>query len=117
MHDGVRLLELAKKVSVQTAVSKRKRKLLNFVCSNSVWKDQTLWQPLINRLIFLHLPTRLGKKERPLELTPATFINIVAAHTGLEPVISALRGQRVNRLHQCAAEVWDYRCPQMQSAS
>jgi hypothetical protein len=29
----------------------------------------------------------------------------VAAHTGLEPVISALRGQRVNQLHQCAAEV------------
>ena len=27
----------------------------------------------------------------------------MAAHTGLEPVISALRGQRVNRLHQCAA--------------
>src|SRR5258705_864128 len=27
----------------------------------------------------------------------------VVAHTGLEPVISALRGQRVNQLHQCAA--------------
>ena len=26
----------------------------------------------------------------------------LAAHTGLEPVISALRGQRVNQLHQCA---------------
>lgn len=24
------------------------------------------------------------------------------AHTGLEPVVSALRGLRVNRLHQCA---------------
>jgi hypothetical protein len=51
-----------------------------------------------------------GKKERPLKLILATFVNIVAAHTGLEPVISALRGQRVNQLHQCAAEVWDYRC-------
>ena len=46
----------------------------------------------------------------------STYLRIVyklfkrlAAHTGLEPVISALRGQRVNRLHQCAAEVWDYR--------
>jgi hypothetical protein len=27
----------------------------------------------------------------------------LVAHTGLEPVISALRGQRVNQLHQCAA--------------
>jgi hypothetical protein len=28
----------------------------------------------------------------------------MVAHTGLEPVISALRGQRVNQLHQCAVE-------------
>jgi hypothetical protein len=28
----------------------------------------------------------------------------MVAHTGLEPVISALRGQRVNQLHQCAIE-------------
>jgi hypothetical protein len=28
----------------------------------------------------------------------------LVAHTGLEPVISALRGQRVNQLHQCAVE-------------
>src|SRR6266516_2271259 len=33
----------------------------------------------------------------------------MAAHTGLEPVISALRGQRVNQLHQCAARGLDYR--------
>ena len=34
----------------------------------------------------------------------------MVAHTGLEPVISALRGQRVNQLHQCAAvRLWDYR--------
>src|SRR4029450_5783071 len=33
----------------------------------------------------------------------------VVAHTGLEPVISALRGQRVNQLHQCAAAGWNYR--------
>jgi hypothetical protein len=32
----------------------------------------------------------------------------LAAHTGLEPVISALRGQRVNQLHQCAVAL-DYR--------
>jgi hypothetical protein len=33
---------------------------------------------------------------------------ILVAHTGLEPVISALRGQRVNQLHQCAASDLDY---------
>jgi hypothetical protein len=35
--------------------------------------------------------------------------HIVVAHTGLEPVVSALRGQRVSRLHQCAAADWHYR--------
>ena len=60
---------------------------------------------------------RLGKEKRPPEPRLATIVNIVAAHTGLEPVISALRGQRVNRLHQCAAEVWDYRCPGARIAS
>ena len=33
----------------------------------------------------------------------------MVAHTGLEPVISALRGQRVNQLHQCAVVKLDYR--------
>ena len=61
--------------------------------------------------------TRLWQKKRPPELIPATFVNIVAAHTGLEPVISALRGQRVNRLHQCAAADWNYRCPAIAEAS
>ena len=55
----------------------------------------------------MQLRTPLGKKKKPPR--SATFVKIVAAHTGLEPVISALRGQRVNRLHQCAAEDWDYR--------
>ena len=32
----------------------------------------------------------------------------MVAHTGLEPVISALRGQRVNQLHQCAALALDF---------
>ena len=53
----------------------------------------------------------------PLELVPAALRNIVAAHTGLEPVISALRGQRVNRLHQCAAVDWNYRCAAIAEAS
>lgn len=54
--------------------------------------------------------TRRGEEKRPPELNLATFDNILVAHTGLEPVVSALRGQRVSRLHQCASEDWDYRC-------
>ncbi|HLM23878.1 MAG TPA: hypothetical protein VK274_02425 [Pyrinomonadaceae bacterium] len=44
VHDGVRLLELAKKAYLlfKQQSPSEKRKLLNFVCSNSVWKDQTL---------------------------------------------------------------------------
>src|SRR6266436_10125998 len=42
----------------------------------------------------------------------------LVAHTGLEPVISALRGQRVNQLHQCATVgLWDYRCRLCEPAS
>src|SRR5947207_4208021 len=38
-----------------------------------------------------------------LTTTSVTYRKELVAHTGLEPVISALRGQRVNQLHQCAA--------------
>lgn len=41
----------------------------------------------------------------------------MVAHTGLEPVVSALRGQRVSRLHQCAAADWHYRFAATQFAS
>ena len=43
------------------------------------------------------------RKRLPGTGSYATCWKQVAAHTGLEPVISALRGQRVNQLHQCAA--------------
>ncbi len=42
--------------------------------------------------------------------TARGYLKGVVAHTGLEPVVSALRGQRVSRLHQCAAADWDYSC-------
>jgi hypothetical protein len=58
-------------------------------------------------MTFFHLRTRLCKKKRPLVLV-SDLRHIVVAHTGLEPVVSALRGQRVSRLHQCAA-ILDYR--------
>jgi hypothetical protein len=45
------------------------------------------------------------------------LIDKLVAHTGLEPVISALRGQRVNQLHQCAVVKIDYRYPAIAFAS
>lgn len=39
---------------------------------------------------------------RPLTAYRSLMTDLLVAHTGLEPVISALRGQRVNQLHQCA---------------
>src|SRR5689334_25406905 len=50
------------------------------------------------------------QRKRPLELITATFVDFLA-HTGLEPVVSALRGQRVSRLHQCALVEPNYRSP------
>src|SRR5213595_2201557 len=61
-----------------------------------------------------------GGTGRAVELTTTsvTYRKELAAHTGLEPVISALRGQRVNQLHQCAAiGLWDYRGPVDRRAS
>ena len=43
------------------------------------------------------------------QLNSSDLRHIVVAHTGLEPVVSALRGQRVSRLHQCALKDWNYR--------
>ena len=43
------------------------------------------------------------QKEQAAGTSSSDLRHIVVAHTGLEPVISALRGQRVNQLHQCAA--------------
>jgi site-specific DNA recombinase len=76
VQDGVRLLELAKKAYFlfKQQNSSEKRKLLNFVCSNSTWKDKTLTAPSANPLIFLHLPTPLGKAKRPPGTLPATFV-------------------------------------------
>ena len=76
VQDGVRLLELAKKAYFlfKQQNSSEKRKLLNFVCSNSTWKDHTLTATLRQPLIFLHLPTRLGNEKRPPGTLPATFV-------------------------------------------
>src|SRR5205807_220388 len=58
-------------------------------------------------------PTKLSTRNPNSPVSSSVFLIRVifcslleklAAHTGLEPVISALRGQRVNQLHQCAAE-------------
>ena len=43
-----------------------------------------------------------GQTLIPVAVAAMSFLEKLVAHTGLEPVISALRGQRVNQLHQCA---------------
>ena len=48
--------------------------------------------------------------ERRVSVKPKEMV----AHTGLEPVISALRGQRVSRLHQCAVPFWIIGAPRWQ---
>ena len=49
--------------------------------------------------------TAAWQKRKAAGVNSSDLRHIVVAHTGLEPVISALRGQRVNQLHQCAVEV------------
>ena len=82
VQDGVRLLELAKKAYFlfKQQNSSEKRKLLNFVCSNSTWKDKTLTATFRQPLMHLHLPTRLGKEKRPVEPLPATFVLCGGGH-------------------------------------
>jgi hypothetical protein len=63
VQDGVRLLEISKTIFVQTAKFKRKRKLLNFVCSNLVWKDHTLTAVFRQPFDPLAIRIRLGKEK------------------------------------------------------
>jgi hypothetical protein len=62
--------------------SSEKRKLLNFVCSNSTWNDQTLTATFRQLFDYLQLRTQLGKEKRPPELLPAAFHQIMAPHSG-----------------------------------
>jgi len=76
VDDGVRLLELAKKAYFlfKKQNPNEKRRLLDFVCSNSTWKHGTLTGNSANPLIFWPLRIPSGKTKRPPEVIPATFV-------------------------------------------
>jgi hypothetical protein len=61
VQDGIRLLELSKKAYFlyKQEDSSEKRKLLNFVCSNSILKDHTLTATVRQPLIYLQLRIQL----------------------------------------------------------
>ena len=51
---------------------------------------------------YIYKPWEKYKPWNGIRKTADESTGKLVAHTGLEPVISALRGQRVNQLHQCA---------------
>ena len=83
VQDGIRLLELSKKAYFlyKQQDSSEKRKLLNFVCSNSMWKDHTLTATFRQPLIDLQLRTQLGKEKgrRNSFQRPSSYL---APHSG-----------------------------------
>jgi hypothetical protein len=102
VQDGVRLLELAKKAYFlfKQQNSSEKRKLLNFVCSNSIWKHQTLTATFRQPLIFLHLQTRLGKEKRPPETLPATLVRVAGHRDNLRNFFLSPQAEMLSFLQQ-----------------
>ena len=84
VHDGVRLLELAKKAYFlfKQQTPSEKRKLLNFVCSNSVWKDQTLTATFRQPFDLLAVTNTTWQKEKAAVVDSSDLRHIVVAHTG-----------------------------------
>ena len=60
-------------------------------------------EPISCRKLLEPISCQTGKLMVQVTHRQVTVRKNLVAHTGLEPVISALRGQRVNQLHQCAA--------------
>src|SRR6185295_364841 len=87
-------LELSKKADFlyKHRDSSEKRKLINFVCSNSVWKDHTLAATLLQSFDLLAITNTSWQRERPPELFPAAF-KVVAPQVGLEPTTLRLTAE------------------------
>ncbi len=57
-----------------TSKIQRKRKLLNFVCSNSIWEDHTLYRDVSPTvLMYLHFDHDLAKRKAAGIVFPAGF--------------------------------------------
>ena len=74
--DGVRLLELSKKAYFLFKKQNKteKRKLLDFVCSNSTWKDRTLTATFRQPFEIRAITNTAWQREKAAELRPATFV-------------------------------------------
>ena len=55
-------------------IIREKRKLLNFVCSNSTWKDQTLTATFRQPFDVLALTNTTWQRKRPPATLPVTFV-------------------------------------------
>ena len=99
VQDGVRLLELAKKAYFlfKQQNSSEKRKLLNFVCSNSTWKDQTLTATFRQPFDLLALTNTTWQRKK------------ATGNSSSDPCPEWRRGQDSN-LHSLSAGGFQDRC-------
>ena len=65
LDEGLKLLELAQRAVIlyEKQPEKEKRRIINFVCSNSTWKMAALFQTTGNLLICYQKPALLTKKK------------------------------------------------------
>ena len=95
VQDGIRLLELSKKAYFlyKQQDSSEKRKLLNFVCSNSIWKDHTLTATFRQPFDLLAVTNTTWQRKRPPVPIPATFV-LSGSAVGLELARYAARNPK-----------------------
>jgi hypothetical protein len=88
VQDGIRLLELSKKAYFlyKQQDSSEKRKLLNFVCSNSIWKDHTLTATFRQPFDLLAITNTTWQREKAAGADPATSVLSGSAGRRLVPI-------------------------------
>jgi hypothetical protein len=87
VQDGIRLLELSKKTYFlyKQQDSSEKRKLLNFVCSNSIWKDHTLTATFRQPFDLLAITNTTWQREKAASDDSSERSSHLAPQVGLEP--------------------------------
>jgi hypothetical protein len=95
VQDGIRLLELSKKAYFlyKQQDSSEKRKLLNFVCSNSKWKDQTLTATFRQPFDRLAITNTTWQREKADGINSGGLCRFVAPQVGLEPTTLRLTAE------------------------
>jgi hypothetical protein len=77
---------------------------LNFVCSNSTWKDQTLTATFRQPFDVLALTNTTWQRKKAAGTSSGDLRHIVAEPTGLEPATSDVTGRRSNQLNYDSAK-------------